>query len=171
MSYLGFDCMHHFLVWITMFMWLISILYPKIHRIMIRKLLPVIWSVVKNSANADIVLCGDYNARIVAMSEINADFWNGGNGELDRLIPENSDENSNLIEKMYADNILVRKSKDASTINKHGRELLGLCKSTGLLIFNGRLGQDRGIGEYTRDDTTGWSVVDYVIGTPLLFHN
>ena len=89
------------------------------------------------------------------MSAINADFWSGGNGELDRLIPENADENSNLIEKMYADNMLVRKSKDASTINKHGMELLGLCKSTGLLIFNGRLGQDRGIGEYTRDDTTG----------------
>ena len=38
-----------------------------------------------------------------------------------------------------------------------------------MLIFNGRLGQDRGIEEYTRDDTTGRSVVDYVMGTPLLF--
>ena len=123
----------------------------------------------KIPANADIVLCGVYNARTGVMSEINADFWNAGNGELDRKIPDNADENSNLIEKIYADNILVRKSKDASTTNKHGREFLGFGKSTGLLIFNGRVVQDKGIGKYTRDHTTGRSVVDYVIRTPLLF--
>ena len=72
-----------------------------------------------------IYIYSDYNARTGVMSEINADLWNGGNGELDRLIADNADENSNLIEKMYADNILVRKAKDASTLNKQGRGLLG----------------------------------------------
>ena len=170
MLYLGFDCMHHFFG-LNNDIYVANIYIvpegPSYHD---KETFCLLYDQLsKIPANADIALCGDYNARTGVMSEINADFWNGGNGELDRLIPENADENSNLIEKMYADNMLVRKSKDASTINKHGRELLGLCKSTGLLIFNGRLGQDRGIGEYTRDDTTGRSVVDYVIRTPLLF--
>ena len=37
-----------------------------------------------------------------------------------------------------------------------------------MLIFNGRFGKDKGIGDFTRDDTTGRSVVDYVLGTPKL---
>ena len=38
-----------------------------------------------------------------------------------------------------------------------------------LLYLNGRLGSDRGIGAFTRIDTTGTSVVDYIIGSPQLF--
>ena len=38
-----------------------------------------------------------------------------------------------------------------------------------LLILNGRCGADRGIGGYTRIDTTGPSTVDYVVTTPRLF--
>ena len=50
-----------------------------------------------------------------------------------------------------------------------GNHLLNLCKSAGMLILNGRIDRDRGIGEFTRDDTTSKSVVDYVISTPELF--
>ena len=38
-----------------------------------------------------------------------------------------------------------------------------------MLILNGRMGRGKGIGEFTRDDTTSRSVVDYMIGTPRLF--
>ena len=54
-------------------------------------------------------------------------------------------------------------------VNKHGTQLLDLCESTGMLILNGRMGREKGIGEFTRDDTTGRSVFDYMIGTPRLF--
>ena len=53
--------------------------------------------------------------------------------------------------------------------NKHGIQLLELCKTIGLLIINGRLGQDKGIGDFTRQDTTGCSVVDYMLCNPELF--
>ena len=35
--------------------------------------------------------------------------------------------------------------------------------------MNGRLGNDKGIGELTRVDTTGCSVVDYMLCNPDLF--
>ena len=40
-----------------------------------------------------------------------------------------------------------------------------------MLIFNGRLGDDFGVGEFTRDDTTGRSVVDYAIGTRVIYNS
>ena len=58
---------------------------------------------------------------------------------------------------------------DKAHINDHGNHLLELCKSTGLVIFNGRLGADKGTGEYTRVDTMGCSVIDYFVGSPALF--
>ena len=58
---------------------------------------------------------------------------------------------------------------DKAHNNDHGNHLLELCKSTGLVIFNGRLGADKGTGEYTRVDTTGCSVIDYFVGSPALF--
>ena len=44
---------------------------------------------------------------------------------------------------------------DACRMNSHGRDLIEFCKNDGLLIVNGRVGEDRGIDEFTRVDTTG----------------
>ena len=41
-----------------------------------------------------------------------------------------------------------------------------MCKSAGLLILNGRAGKDKGIGNFTRVDTTGRSIVDYMVVSP-----
>ena len=38
---------------------------------------------------------------------------------------------------------LTRKSKDKEVVNKYGTQLLDLCKSTGMLILNGRMNEDR----------------------------
>ena len=54
---------------------------------------------------------------------------------------------------------------DKSKPNDYGMQLLDLCKSANLIILNGRVGSDKGVGEYTRMETTGNSVVDYVITT------
>ena len=58
---------------------------------------------------------------------------------------------------------------DMSAANNLGKKLLDLCKSSRLLIMNGRLGTDKRVGHFTRVDTTGNSVVDYGIITPQLF--
>ena len=44
-------------------------------------------------------------------------------------------------------------------------QLLDPCKFANLIILNGRVGSEKGVGEYTRMDTTGNRVVDYVIAT------
>ena len=57
-------------------MWLISILYPKVGSSYHDKetFCLLYDQLSKIPANADIVSCGDYNARTGVMSEINADF-------------------------------------------------------------------------------------------------
>ena len=55
-----------------------------------------------------------------------------------------------------------RVNKD-HVLDPNGRRLLELCKSTGLLIANGRLHTDNGIGEFTFCSRGGMSVVDYLL--------
>ena len=52
---------------------------------------------------------------------------------------------------------------DGNTTNKHGLELIDLCKTCNMLIMNGRCGADQGVGKYTRVDPSGFSVIDYVL--------
>ena len=65
---------------------------------------------------------------------------------------------------------LTRNSKD-KTINLNGRKLLDFCRQNELRICNGRLGDDRNIGNFTFTGSTGKSVVDYVITNPTMFES
>ena len=56
---------------------------------------------------------------------------------------------------------------EKTLIHSHGNQLIKLFKSACIAIFNGIMGCDKGIGEYTRLDTIG-CVVDYVIRSPSL---
>ena len=58
--------------------------------------------------------------------------------------------------------IPLRKSQDRIT-DYNGLKLLDMCISTGLLIANGRLHNDRNIGKYTFCSYNGQSVVDYLL--------
>ena len=51
----------------------------------------------------------------------------------------------------------------------HGRQLIDLCKTTGMMIFNGRLGNDCGTGKFTRIQGASAGVVDYAFGSTTLF--
>ena len=48
-------------------------------------------------------------------------------------------------------------------IDSYGKRLIELCKTTNLLIANGRLGSDKGIGEFTFYGQKGCSAVDYLL--------
>ena len=50
-----------------------------------------------------------------------------------------------------------------------GLRLLGICKEAGLRIANGRVGADKGQGEFTYQSTLGNSVIDYVLLQPEFF--
>ena len=55
---------------------------------------------------------------------------------------------------------IVRVSRD-KCVNSYVRELLALCKSSDLILFNGRFDQDKHIGSYTRVDTTYYPNFQY----------
>ena len=74
-----------------------------------------------------------------------------------------------LINKLSECITLERFSTDPRRVDTHGRCLLELCKATGLLILNGRIGHDEGIGACTRINETSATMVDYVIASPGLF--
>ena len=65
-----------------------------------------------------------------------------------------------------ADTKLERSSTDAHT-NNYGLRLISLCKNLGVVIANGRIGADKGIGKTTCD---GKSVIDYILCSPSLLH-
>ena len=64
--------------------------------------------------------------------------------------------------------LLERMNKDGYT-NNNGNKLIELCKMSDLKIANGRMGKDRGIGNYTCHTTNGNSTIDFAILSMELF--
>ena len=123
--------------------------------------------ILKVPDDSEIALCGDFNARTGITPDFDLHF-NGSNAGLNQFLPPDDLGVYHLINEMCQRGTHTRASRDKTIVNRHGIHLLEFCKSAGMLILNGRLGRDKGIGEFTRDDTTGKSVVDYVISTPTL---
>ena len=120
--------------------------------------------IAKLFSDAQVLICGDYNARKGVALDSPVDTVYGNDNNLNEIIPDYC-----LLD--YCEkNILDRHSMDSACKNGHGMKPLEVCKSTGLVIFNGRLGSDKGKREYTRVDTTGCSVVDYFVGSHSVFN-
>ena len=98
-------------------------------------------------------IMGDLNVRI---SEEN-DFIeiNDLNAQDDYLpISDDFEENTN---------IRKRKTLDNTEVSGNNKQLLDFCKATGLKILNGRVGDDREIGNFTCHTPAGSSTVDYCL--------
>ena len=112
------------------------------------------------------IICGDFIARINITNYYIHEFDNGSDGGLSTLL--NAEENQH-VESVFAylqrRNILERYSMDTCPANKHGKQLIDLCKATSMFMLNGRWDRDRTIGKYTWSDVTGSGVIDYVICT------
>ncbi len=98
-------------------------------------------------AQGNVLLCGDFNART--------------GSEPDNIDPKGNEyifgQNSpSLTRKLPPRNNLDR------TINKNGRELVQLCRASGLYTLNGRIRGDS-LGRFTCCSGLGASVVDYTI--------
>ena len=119
-----------------------------------------------------ILACGDYNARTNVLPDYDVDMYGGSGGLEDVLSGPHIDPTVNIhdsvIKMLHSNGNLTRHSRDTADINNYGKKLLELCKSSRLLIMNGGLGTDKGVGNFTRIDTTGNSVVDYGIISPTL---
>lgn len=112
-----------------------------------------------NYTNTDYfhLLCGDYNAHTGTMTDI---------------IQVNDDDNNYFVNDDVYNNLNIlsipepRFNQDATLDrSSYGKKLLEICKCNQVIILNGRMGHDRGVGKVTTSYNT---TVDYVIGSPLL---
>ena len=107
----------------------------------------------KSPDNAEVLLFGDFNARTGKVPDFVTNF-DGSNVDLDYLLPPGEDGTSSALDYLRDNGMLNRTSMDRKSANKHSTQLIEFCKTTGMLILNGRISHDRGIGCFTRDDTT-----------------
>ena len=103
---------------------------------------------IKYSQLGKIYITGDFNAR--TCNNVNDILIH------DRYLQPDQPEQQNASRRVNNDHVL----------DVYGRRLLELCKSTGLVLANGRLGEDNGIGEFTFASHQGQSVVDYFLFNP-----
>lgn len=106
--------------------------------------------------NASLLIFGDFNAKTGRLPDYTV---------FDEYIAENyidtvSEENMTLNGMVNLGLPLERFSQDNNNINNYGYRFLELCKSTGLLIANGRCGNDIHIGKNTCNDS---SLLDYLL--------
>ena len=121
-----------------------------------------------------VLACGDYNARTHTLIDYAVEGMYGGDGDLAEMTSGIytdawSIHNDADIKILHEQCQLKRFSMDVAQPNSYGKRLVDMCKSVGLLIMNGRIGKDKGLGNFTCIDTTGKSVVDYILGSPSIF--
>ena len=95
----------------------------------------------------------------------------GSEGPLEDLLPSEDSTDINLIRELFGNGLLGRVSTDKRPLNAHGRDFIDMCRSSNMLIMNGRIpGNDFRIGactHYNPDGTSG--LLDYAICSPNLF--
>ena len=115
-----------------------------------------IWAQLEDSVSAalskgQVLVVGDLNAR----TGTNADYT------LYNIVDEHV--------PIGASPTNMQRSSQDGIVNSHGRELLGLCRRTGLRIVNGRVSGDE-TGAFTFVCPSGGaSLIDYVIACPSAF--
>ena len=114
-----------------------------------------------NITDVKAFIMGDMNAS----TSTETDFVELDNDEYVTL-PE-----SYVVDANLNDTIGYRSSKDRHIVNENGHALLDVCKTTGYRIVNGRIGEDKNIGECTCVTHNGTSLVDYVLCKPEWFHH
>ncbi|KAK3098000.1 hypothetical protein FSP39_015209 [Pinctada imbricata] len=108
------------------------------------------------SSLGKIILTGDFNARTSNLPDyIESDQLHGG---LTRFL-------SAVFDYCSDESLELRKTSDLNT-NDYGYKLLSLCRSSGLRILNGRVGDS---SEFTFAGGRGLSVIDYLILAPDAF--
>ncbi|GFS04675.1 zinc-binding alcohol dehydrogenase domain-containing protein 2 [Elysia marginata] len=94
-----------------------------------------------------VILMGDFNAKTATVNEILH------MEDLDRTLPL-----SNILQVRNIN--FTRVSQDRNRPNNYGHKLLDMCKTTELIILNGRCGEDKHLGATTCNSS---SVIDYAL--------
>ncbi|CAC5359853.1 unnamed protein product [Mytilus coruscus] len=120
---------------------------------------------VINESDLQVCLLGDFNAHCSNCNEYVdiesniLDFCNVPN------IEQSLVNNLHILDECGIP--VVRQSQDKHKVDNYGKKLLELCRSLELFFVNGRVGNDRGIGLTTCNN----SVMDYAIVSPNLFRS
>ena len=116
--------------------------------------------VSKHIDKGNILICGDLNARM-GQKQDTVENITGTDGPLGPLLQDLSNEHCDS--KRY--------SKDQGE-NEYGKELIDFCKGTGLVTVNGRMHNDKCIGNYTYYHPNGGkSLIDYLLAMPSYMSN
>lgn len=101
---------------------------------------------------SDIILFGDLNAKTNTKNDYISfnkyDIFSEPEGDFSMFFPLN------------------RANRDTHDMDKQGEKLIDFCKTLNLRIVNGRVGSDKGIGNFTTRNNT---VVDYLLACPNFF--
>lgn len=103
--------------------------------------------------NDKVVLMGDFNGRTGNLSDVLGNYLD------DTRVFTNNHGAELLQDTAY---VPPRTNSD-NEINAYGRNLIGICQEFNLCLCNGRLGEDKNIGNFTCINHQGASVVDYVL--------
>ena len=103
--------------------------------------------IVKYNDMGKVYVCGDFNSRTSDL----LDYF-----VFDKYLDEHL---SDMLSTCY---IPIRSNMDR-IIDTNGIRLLETCQATGLLLANGRLGNDENKGQFTFCSHTGQSTVDYLM--------
>ena len=122
-------------------------------------------SVCELPQNIDPYLMGDFNSRIKQMLDYVIDGIHGSDGPLSNMLDTNPYGQMSVYSYLSKINRLKRQTLDTRYKNKFADSLRDLCVTSNMFILNGRFGEDDH-GFHTRIDTTGLSLVDYVLCTP-----
>ena len=104
----------------------------------------------------DIYLCGDFNSRTGKLKDYPVDIP-GTDGDLDSI---------QCYPSVYSNSSINERISRDATVNEYGKNLIHVCKSTGLRIMNGRLGDVENSKDFTCYKGNGASTVDYLLCRP-----
>ena len=120
---------------------------------------------LKATYNLPFVFMGDFNSRTGRLT----DFYQGD--ELFERLVGIDKLNERVNEASMARlGIRTQRANCDRQTNNNGRSLVEMCKEHGLLICNGRVGSDSGVGQLTcHNRNGGTSAVDIALASPDLF--
>ena len=108
-----------------------------------------------NLLDYQLVICGDMNARTKDLPDFCLEFEGTDH-------PPFYNQLGHIHSKEFPICMQKRISKD-TCVNEYGKKLLDFCKATDIRIANGRMFNDKNIGEFTRSENNCDSIVDYVL--------
>ena len=113
-----------------------------------------------NSQDYEYILCGDFNAHTLTLSDVTNVNLDGNDHVTDDDVPLSRPCDYNITENRANQDLTPDR-------NSYGKKMVEICRNNQVYIFNGRLGEDCNKGQFT---TTFNTTLDYFLGTPFVMH-